>query len=406
MKILLINQPTNNRGDEAAHRSLMRALNKKLPNAEITVLFFNANPDSVRQMQVTSSMNRYINIPHRPRFVQFIRRWSLCMRLPKLSFLDPVNRTGAKYIYEADLVVCAPGGICMGGFQDWSHIYWLSVAKVYGKRIAYYSRSFGPFPTKNFWNRRFKDISYGLLRYFSFLSIRDEKTEILAKQIGINYISSIDTAFLDVPEAVLPIEIKSKINESDYIVFVPNSLTWHSFFKNHDPEIIKKVYLYFLDIIFEKFPSFKVLMLPQLFNDVIRSDKLYFEKLASEYNDSRIVVIDDSYSSDIQQKIISNAKLVIGARYHSIVFAVNNNVPFISLSYEHKMEGMLSKLGYEDCMINLTEFLKNLTDIHAVGDLFGNLLENYKKSVDQKNNQLANEIAKKCLDDFLVWTSK
>ena len=140
-----------------------------------------------------------------------------------------------------------------------------------------------------------------MLRYFSFLSIRDEKTEILAKQIGINYISSIDTAFLDVPEAVLPIEIKSKINESDYIVFVPNSLTWHSFFKNHDPEIIKSLSI-FLDIIFEKFPSFKVLMLPQLFNDVIRSDKLYFEKLASEYNDSRIVVIDDSYSSDIQQR--------------------------------------------------------------------------------------------------------
>lgn len=33
MKILLLNQPVYNRGDEAAHRSLIRTINNSIPNA-------------------------------------------------------------------------------------------------------------------------------------------------------------------------------------------------------------------------------------------------------------------------------------------------------------------------------------------------------------------------------------
>ena len=37
MKILLLNQPVYNRGDEAAHRSLIRTLNKNVPNASVMI---------------------------------------------------------------------------------------------------------------------------------------------------------------------------------------------------------------------------------------------------------------------------------------------------------------------------------------------------------------------------------
>ena len=47
MKLLIINQPLNNRGDESAHRALVRALHANLPNVEIRVLFWKCNEVSI-----------------------------------------------------------------------------------------------------------------------------------------------------------------------------------------------------------------------------------------------------------------------------------------------------------------------------------------------------------------------
>lgn len=43
MNILLINQPLNNRGDEAAHKALVRTLSKDYSDSHIEVLFIDAN---------------------------------------------------------------------------------------------------------------------------------------------------------------------------------------------------------------------------------------------------------------------------------------------------------------------------------------------------------------------------
>ena len=83
-------------------------------------------------------------------------------------------------------------------------------------------------------------------------------------------------------------------------------------------------------------------------------------KSHTDCND-KIIVVDENQSSDIQQTIISKAELVIGARYHSIVFALNNSRPFVSLCYEHKMSGLLETLG-------LTEYMVDISDIFDDGN--------------------------------------
>ena len=61
MKILLINQPLNNRGDESAHRGLMRFMLRELPDAEIRVLFDGIKKESVNEFIVDSTQIKYIN---------------------------------------------------------------------------------------------------------------------------------------------------------------------------------------------------------------------------------------------------------------------------------------------------------------------------------------------------------
>ena len=52
MKILLLNQPVYNRGDEAAHRSLIRTLNKNVPNASVMILLENVKEGTIKQIKV------------------------------------------------------------------------------------------------------------------------------------------------------------------------------------------------------------------------------------------------------------------------------------------------------------------------------------------------------------------
>ena len=60
MKILIINQPKSNYGDLAAHRSLMRSLAFRCPQAKVKVLFLAIDEENITKMKVTSA--QYIKL--------------------------------------------------------------------------------------------------------------------------------------------------------------------------------------------------------------------------------------------------------------------------------------------------------------------------------------------------------
>src|SRR5690606_13565671 len=129
MRVTIINQPINNRGDEAAHRSMMRELNKRFPDSQFTVLFVNKDQESINEFIVPSSQNHYLTIKSFTKGNNFFKKWSLRLGLISLSFLHPEHRRVKRIFLDSDLIICAPGGICMGGFQNWEHVYWLYMAK-------------------------------------------------------------------------------------------------------------------------------------------------------------------------------------------------------------------------------------------------------------------------------------
>lgn len=383
MNILIINQPLNNRGDESAHKALIRNLSSEYPYAHIKVLFINnLNKDSINQFDA-----KLPNVEYHNEFVQY---YGVLIKLFRKGFLKAVrlhpvflHKVIRKYQW-ADVVVCAPGGICMGGFQDWSHLFLLHIAKMLGKPLCYYGRSFGPFPTQTKNNVVFKKKSLEILNYFSFLSIRDKKSEMLARELRLKYTSTVDTAFLDNTVVELPYELKYINKIDDYMVFVPNYLLWHYAYKGKFT--LNDVVRFYADManrILDKNETTKIIMLPQTFEygDFDGDDIHLFRLIAEKVNSDRVIVVPDCYSSDVQQRIISKAKYVVGARYHSIVFAINQNVPFISLSYEHKMSGLLETLGELSMMIDFTHSLESENNRKDCLDKFERMLETIKHDV-------------------------
>lgn len=356
MNILIVEQPVNNRGDESAHRGFVNRLSETYPEATIKILFFEKLPIEVEEMRVKRPNVEYINIPVRHRTFAPHRMIKLFMMLDipfMLNTLPIIRKIKALY-NKADYIICAPGGIDMGGFQNWVHLALLGLAKKMQKKTIYFARSIGPFPTKSFFNRLFKKRSNELLRYFDFISLRDEKSQELAKTLGIHsFVSTIDSAFLYYNPADEPTSFKTEIGDEKYLVLVPNSLAWHHDFKNYTQDDFFNFWVELTNKLILEYPNLKIAMLPQTvsygYAASLNDGYKYFCKIRNASAlPQRVVVLEEQYGSDIQQNIISKAEFLIGARYHSIIFSINQAIPFISLCYEHKMKGVTDMLGKKD----------------------------------------------------------
>lgn len=401
MRILIVNQPLNNRGDESAHKALNRSIIRALPNAHVQVLFVGSNEDSIRQFTVHSNV-QYTNLKKGKFYSTFMKN-GLYTGLFSIWNMHPTIRKVMKIIQHSDVVLCAPGGICMGGFYNWQHLAYLYIAKRMNKKIVYYGRSFGPFSDETKRKRRFKEISYELLHTFDFLAIRDQMTERLADEIGVRYFSTVDAAFLDEPQIQIPNEVHSMIGTGEYMVLTPNVLVWHYSYKNIPQSVIHNFFESIIKFMLKEYPTLTIVMLPQTFNykKEIDNDYNFLCELKMSIGSDRIVVIPDTYSSDIQQSIISKSKFIIGSRYHSIIFAINMNRPFVALIYEHKISGLLEKLDKRDCMVEISDIFNSEQKINKALLQISQLLPVI--SDDAQMKEKARKISNDCFDQFISW---
>lgn len=398
MKILLVDQPLWNRGDESAHRGLMRAICKAMPDVEITVLHSNLEPGVVDEFDVHLPQVRYAEVKGSVKGRCRVMTAAMWWNMPWLSFLHPSIRREIPYYREADLVMCAPGGINMGGFFDYGHLFKLKLATWMKKPLVYYGRSIGPFSTDTKRQAAFTRVSWQILHDTSFLCLRDKQSQEWARRLGVECVPTVDSAFLDSPRVAIPKEITDAIGDSKYIVYVPNALNWHFAYRSITDEQIMDYFCRMADIMLERHPDYKLVMLPQTYAQR-KNDVDFFRLLAARKQDSRIVVVDDTYSSDIQQTIIAGAQLMVGARYHSIVFAINNNTPFISLSYEHKMSGLLESLDIKGCMLDITKAFASPEATEQSLKTFAQLVDNVVHFPEAQ--QKAKAIARECFDKFI-----
>jgi len=376
MKILIINQPVYNRGDEAAHKALVYSLLQRFPDCSIEVLFVAFDQAAVDAFDLHDIRVSYTNLPARPLYWK-ASVGSLKRGVGILRYLHPMVWTIQKKMRKADRIISAPGGINLGGFYDWHHLFMLQLALGGKRRVFYYGRSIGPFDNDTLLHRRFNALAVKALQRVEFLSLRDPLSAQTASLIGLNYFQTLDPAFLVTPLAQLPEELVQKLEGASYGVVVPNYLIWHQDFSDKVSGMdVKFFFTNLIRGILNKFPEDKLVLLPQLFcgKTYLTRDADFFTELAKVLDEPRVIVLPETYNSDIQQAIIRESRYVVGARYHSIVFAINNDVPFVSMSYEHKMAGMLQSLCKTDRMVDLTKAFESAeTREKAIADTLAKL---------------------------------
>ena len=196
------------------------------------------------------------------------------------------------------------------------------------------------------------------LRKARFVSLRDFESGRIAKELGVEFLPTLDTAFLYTPIVQVPKDVMEQIGDGEYYVIVPNYLVSQpKYSKIHSSPL--QVRLFFTELaerILKQFPDVKLVFLPQLFcgANYAESDYSFFKDIKEELDDDRIVVLPDTLSSEYHQAVIAGSKCVVGARYHSIVFAINNCVPFVAMSYENRLVGLLQSVDKQDRLVDIT----------------------------------------------------
>ena len=391
-----------NIGDLAACKSLTKLLNQELNNVIEYPIFENEVIDEeFKKIRGAVFLN---NIPVPNKYTMMFT--ILYPKLVKiLSYIYPKIKKKYSTLLDSYFILFSPGGLELGLYQEWKYLWLMSILTAFDKQYGIYSRSIGDFKNNTFRDYIFKKYTIKNLKKSKFNGLRDLRSQKEAEQNSIPFYPSIDVVFSNVPDYKdFSVENTFETSGNNYIVFTPSAFAWHPRFSAYSSKTFVDIYLQIINTIIEKSDS-NIVMLPHIYKDDI--DTNYFNSLKSKcINPNRVFVLKSNPNTDLYQFIISKARFAILSRLHQTIFSINNHTPFLSISYEHKMEEMLKLIGLENYSVKLQDILDNKIDIcELTTHVLNNRLD---KNIIIKAQKKANNIALNSFDYFthILYTIK
>lgn len=373
MKIVIVNQHTCNRGDEAAGRAVIDSLLKTFPDCTIDVLyrFIGEYPP------IWDNSDRVHHYPEfqynydKKRFILFYLEIILNFIFGILKFKNLyIGSTGQIYkiIANADIVINAPTGPNIGDiYKDKFYMLNLIFACISGKKTFMYASSVGPFNIP--WIRKWAKFLFNRMAY---ICVREDISLKYLKDLDLknkNITSSIDAAIQRKIDGNRASELyqKAHLELNKYNVGI-TPLAYFMYPKEFRNEEIQKLVeqnlVHIIDKITENGDT-NIFFFPQLFSiikddEILKNDMPIIKSIISKVKKADFCrIVPNNYDSDMQQKMISKLDYFLGMRYHSIIFSVKMGIPAVGICYEHKASGFLEKAGLKELAVDFKDFLDN-----------------------------------------------
>lgn len=355
MNLLIIHAHNANRGDEAAVTAMVKELRGIYPDAKITI-----------------SINGYTPYPNLPEDIKQIDRLpKLRSRVAQLEYFIILATKGKvaftkegkvfmKALWEADLVLHAPGGPSIGDIYDKPerlYLWRLDLVRRMGIPYMFYAPSMGPFHNPKRSKLR-KKVLLGAKRI------------VLRDPISVKYLKE----FLpEVPveqalDSALQHEVDAEVNEKklrgykELMSFLDahpkcigvtiTDLKWHP--KHKTDPMIERIPASFHPFIEKKVEEgYGIVFIPQLYGSG-NDTRLMKEYMLKEHT-FMVDAFSDVYDAYFQQYLIGKLYAVVGMRYHSNIFSAKMSTPFVSVSYEQKMSGFMRSIDLYDYCVEVAE---------------------------------------------------
>ena len=337
MKILIINQHANNFGDEAAAIALIEQLKRRLPNCIIYINYLGKGTIRYNSSGLVHMSSRIKNIGIKNIILKMI---SNKINVPYIG--NAALEEYTKILDEADYIFVSPSGADLGHYNGWSALINILLVQSYNKKVIFYLNSIDE--ANNF---IFELIKRRVLKK-SKVYVREKRSLMYLSKIGIESKFGVDTAFL--------LHNNSKSNEKKYISLIYTKYDF-MFTENQKSEIEKIVTKYVIEPLmrFAKENDYKINVIPHLGTP---QEIKYIKDKFCCYDDV-FCVRNDVKDALAYDEAIANSYIVVSMRYHGIVIAGKNGVPFISLSYDTKMNEVSNYLNMDEYNFDIFSIQKD-----------------------------------------------
>lgn len=244
-----------------------------------------------------------------------------------------------------------------------------------GKKVIVYGASVGP------WGVYKKAIEYNVkaLKNYKVILCREEESIKYLNRLGLN-----NVVFF--PDPAFQIKKEGEVKKKNYIGINLSPLSLKELYGRYDEAYVNKL-ANMLDGLYEK-TNIKLMFIPHVIsNNESDNDLLFMKKLQFEMKYKDKVVFAETSGGFIGLKeYISECYVVVAARMHCAINAIDENVPAIFLSYSQKSVGMCKYVyGNDEFCINLKSIDNCLLDkVQEVIDKNDYLVEYLKK----RNNEI------------------
>ncbi|MGW7531878.1 polysaccharide pyruvyl transferase family protein [Amycolatopsis sp. NPDC054798] len=359
-----------NRGDAALLSVLLDQIRRALPGARISIAGFEhpARWPEFEGAPNLGSIRRYAGEENIPRLRRILRKLSL---LPVVAFaaarpprrlllaaarlLPAEPRRELNALATADLVVSLGGGYLTGraNFASDLNILFLLLplwlAQRFGVRVVAGPQSYGPFP-----RRGQRILVRHVLRRADAVLVREDISRDQLTEIGLPprlLTRSVDSAFafetgsdrdwrttLDLPAhaRIATVTARQWLDKA-------GQLRYEHALAAGVRHLLGRGY--------------HVVLVPQVtcaFQG--DDDRVVNTRLAAGLDHPRLRVLgDDTFDHRDARALYAEAELVIGTRFHSVIFALTAHVPCLAIGYEHKTAGIMRDLGLEQWVIGIGE---------------------------------------------------
>ncbi|GAA4852808.1 polysaccharide pyruvyl transferase family protein [Kitasatospora terrestris] len=358
MKTVVVNAYVReNAGDAALLSVCLRHVREAFPDArtDIAGMESPAVHGDFEGVANLGSIRRYVADGGAAFAVRLVRRLmvaALCtvaLLLPKpaaralLRLLPAEARREALAVAEADLVVSMGGGylLARGGLDGYQNVYFVLlpalIAQKFGVPVVWAPQSFGPFPAAL--QRRL--VAHVLKRSPLVLAREDVSVELLT-ECGMpadRIRRAVDAGFAFAPPVTSDWRARLGVDPGQPLI----GITARRWLPPAAQERYERALARTVDRL--QAEGARVVLIPQVSTDYLGDDDRVVERRIAQYCADAPILVEDRVDYRDLKGVYGECSMLIGTRFHSVIFSLTSGVPCVAIEYEHKTRGIMADLG-------------------------------------------------------------
>ena len=363
MKILLSHAYSrHNAGDAALLSVLIRDVRDVYPDAELTVLMMDEvqpgetfDAVAVRPFPTHRALHRFSSRPAKlGHCLVTLAMSSLAARVPAFAHRRFIGRELTEYLRlcrESDLVVCVGGGY-LRGKPGWSSTFELALLlqplalyRWLGIPTVLYTQSIGPFAT-----RVQRGLAGRVLRRVDLVIAREDISLGILAELGAttNVRRSVDCGFAF--DTGTEVDLRSRIGAAPDRPLV--GITVRRWLDEAGQERYERAVAAVADAAVEEFGA-TVVFVPQVTSERQGDDDRVASRRVAARMRCPASVLSDSFDHHTVKAMYGGLDLLVGTRFHSVIFAMTASVPVLAVEYEHKTSGIMHDLGLDEWVYDI-----------------------------------------------------